>query len=109
MRQIAFSPPRGKPSLDSDRLQRASKSSLLPSNGRQGRPIQQWSSEARLVTILPVGRHSRSCSTELQHLLPFVTYCGRFLGNCPLTDRSSIADIYCYRCSCIAPGSFSAR
>ena len=48
-------------------------------------------------------------STELQLLLPFVTYCGRFPGICPLTDRSSVADIYCYRCSCIAPGSFSAR
>ena len=45
MRQIAFSRPRGKPSLDSDRLQRASKSSLLPRNGRQGRPIQRWSSD----------------------------------------------------------------
>jgi hypothetical protein len=50
-----------------------------------------------------------SSSTELQLLLPFVRYCGRFPGICPLTDRSSIADIYCYRCRCIAPGSFSAR
>ena len=48
-----------------------------------------------------------SSSTELQLLLPFVTYCGRFLGNCPLTGRSSIADIYCYRCSCIAPGNIT--
>jgi hypothetical protein len=68
-----------------------------------------------------VGRHRRDpcadpsvrpqtgSSTELQLLLPFVTYCGRFPGICPLTDRSSVADIYCYRCSCIAPGSFSAR
>ena len=48
-----------------------------------------------------------SSSTELQLLLPFVTYCGRFPGICPLTGRSSIADIYCYRCSCIAPGNIT--
>jgi hypothetical protein len=56
-----------------------------------------------------VGRHRRSSSTELQLLLPFVTYCRRFPGSCPLTDRSSIAGLYCCRCGCMAPGSFSAR
>jgi hypothetical protein len=56
-----------------------------------------------------VGRHRHSTSTAFQLLLPFVTYCGRFPGICPLTDRSFIADPYCYRCGGIAPGSFSAR
>ena len=50
--------------------------------------------------------HSRA-ERAMSLLLPFVTYCGRFPGICPLTDRSSIADIYCYRCSCIAPGNIT--
>src|SRR5262249_39574015 len=61
--------------------------------------------EAAVMRGLGQEQHSR----RIQLLLPFVTYCGRFSGTCPLTDRSSIADVYCYRCSCIAPGSFLAR
>ena len=61
-----------------------SNSQFLPCSGRHPAAVQQWSNEVRLCTISPNGAPG-------------------------LTDRSSIADIYCYRCSCIAPGSFSAR
>jgi hypothetical protein len=45
----------------------------------------------------------RGSSTELQLLLPFVTYCGLFPGICPL--RSSNGVVVCDRCQRVARGT----
>ena len=52
---------------------------------------------------------SSSTNEPFQHLLPFVTYCGRHPGLCPLTDRSSVGAAFCYRCHSVAPGKLMFR
>jgi hypothetical protein len=42
-------------------------------------------------------------STELQLLLPFVTYCGLFPGICPLRSPNGVP--FCDRCHRFAPGT----
>src|SRR5262249_30404963 len=82
--------------------------SLIPHSGAPVAAVATCN-PLSLATKPAVGRHRRSSSTEIQLLLPFVTYCGRFPGICPLTDRSSIANIFCYRCGCGAPGTLTYR
>jgi hypothetical protein len=71
MSEVALRRPCGKHFLDSDRPHSASKSyrSLLPSNGRNGRPIQQWSNEVRLCIISPNGAPGRFDATVHGELL----------------------------------------